>query len=54
MTSYIPAWLAEEELQALANPPHVRGRYPPALARMLHRLDGGAAVGHAPQGPSKL
>jgi hypothetical protein len=46
--------VAEEELHALANPPHLRGRYPPALARMLHRLHGFAAVGHAAQGPSKL
>eukprot|EP01051_Picozoa_sp_SAG22_P020907 SAG22_NODE_4405_length_1281_cov_0.866328_2_plen_214_part_00 len=38
MTSYIPAFLAEEELQALANPPHTRARYLPALARILHCL----------------
>ena len=35
MTSYVPAFVAEEELQALANPPHVRARYSPVLKQML-------------------
>ena len=35
MTSYVPAFVAEEELQALPNPPHVRAQYSPVLKQML-------------------
>ena len=48
MASYVSAFLAEEELQSLANPPHVRARFPPALAAMLGRPGHEAGEGLRP------
>ena len=48
MASYVSAFLAEEELQSLANPPHVRARFPLALAAMLGGPGREAGVGLRP------